>query len=94
MSDTIPTMKVLPWGAGQGDFVEINASDFDAETMTAFDDAAPADPTEGLTKPEIIADLIAMDIEHNPRDAKADLLALRNAGRAARDADQPEAAAE
>lgn len=25
----IPTIKVQPWGEGQGEFVEINADDFD-----------------------------------------------------------------
>lgn len=42
--------------------------------------------TGGLTKSEIIADLIAMNVDHDPRDKKADLLALRDEARAIRDA--------
>jgi len=29
MSDIVKTVKVKPWGKDQGDFVEINAEDFD-----------------------------------------------------------------
>lgn len=29
MHDTVKTVKVKPWGKDQGDFVEINESDFD-----------------------------------------------------------------
>lgn len=48
-------------------------------------DAAAA---KGLTKREIIADLIAMDVDHNPRADQSSLLALRNEARARRDAAQ------
>ena len=45
-----------------------------------------ASAAEGLTKAEIIADLEGMGVEFDPRDKKADLLALRNEARAIRDA--------
>lgn len=32
----IKTIKVTPWGAGQGDFVEINESDFDEKKHQPF----------------------------------------------------------
>lgn len=41
--DTCETIKVMPWGTDQGEFVEINASDFDAAVHTKYDpDAQPA----------------------------------------------------
>jgi hypothetical protein len=54
----------------------------------ATTDGVILDPVaaKGLTKQEIIADLEGMGIEFDPRAAKADLLALRNEARAARDA--------
>jgi hypothetical protein len=39
MSDLINTIKVKPWGEGQGDFVEINADDFDAKVHKKLTDA-------------------------------------------------------
>lgn len=35
--DRCETLKVKPWSDDQGDFVEINVEDFDAEIHTAFD---------------------------------------------------------
>lgn len=35
--DRCDTVKVKPWGEGQGDFVEINVTDFDPGTHTPFD---------------------------------------------------------
>jgi len=32
MAETIKTLRVKPWGEGQGEFVEINADDFDPQT--------------------------------------------------------------
>ena len=37
MADTVPTLKVKPWGKDQGEFVEINADDFDAKVHTLAD---------------------------------------------------------
>lgn len=36
--DTCPTIKVKPWGNGQGDFVEINEADFDPKVHKPFDE--------------------------------------------------------
>lgn len=38
---TVPTVKVKPWGTGQGDYVEINADDFDPALHTLLDDDKP-----------------------------------------------------
>jgi len=38
----VETMKVKPWGEGQGDFVEINKTDFDPEFHVAFDEEKPS----------------------------------------------------
>lgn len=35
----IETMKVKPWGKDQGEYVLINAADFDPKVHTAFDEA-------------------------------------------------------
>lgn len=42
MSDIIPTIKVMPWGEGQGDHVLINEADFDPERHELFGEAAKA----------------------------------------------------
>lgn len=52
------------------------------------------DDSEGLTKREIHADLVAMDVEFDPRAKRADLLALRNEARAKRDTAAPDVVAE
>lgn len=36
MSDRAITIRVMPWGQGQGDFVEINADDFDPAVHTIY----------------------------------------------------------
>jgi hypothetical protein len=36
-SDTRETVKVQPWGEGQGEFVEIDAEDFDEAVHTLVD---------------------------------------------------------
>lgn len=74
----------------------INEADFDAAKHTLWSDPLDHDgdgqpggdvsASDGLTKAEIIADLIAMDVYHDPRDKKADLSALRDEARAIRDA--------
>lgn len=35
--DTCETVKVKPWGKDQGEFVVINAADFDPKVHTPFD---------------------------------------------------------
>lgn len=37
MSEVIETIRVKPWGKDQGEFVEINADDFDAAVHTRFE---------------------------------------------------------
>lgn len=37
-TDIIPTIKVKPWGEGQGEFVEINADDFDPAVHKLHDE--------------------------------------------------------
>lgn len=89
MSDIVATMKVKPWGEGQGDYVEINAADFDPKIHTEHADDLDDADTDGnghLTKAEICADLEALKVEFDPRAKRADLFALRNVARAKRDA--------
>jgi hypothetical protein len=40
--DTCKTIKVKPWGEGQGEFVEINAEDFDPNIHEAISADEPA----------------------------------------------------
>lgn len=40
----MPEIKVKPWGQGQGDFVEIEAADFDPEFHTLFETVPIATP--------------------------------------------------
>jgi hypothetical protein len=43
-SEILPTIRVKPWGKGQGDFVEINADDFDPDIHElAEGEAAPVE---------------------------------------------------
>lgn len=37
--DTCETIKVKPWGKGQGDFVEINVEDYDEKQHKRLTDA-------------------------------------------------------
>jgi hypothetical protein len=58
MSDIIPTIKVKPWGDGQGDFVEINESDFDPKVHNLYE--VEVDDGEA-TAEEIVAAITALD---------------------------------
>lgn len=49
------TMKVKPWGEGQGDHVLINAADFDAARHEPFDDEVAAASRDDLTAAEVLA---------------------------------------
>lgn len=40
----VTTIKVKPWGAGQGEFVEINESDFDPTVHTLYEPEAETKP--------------------------------------------------
>ena len=37
----VPTIRVKPWGEDQGEFVVINADDFDPEVHTMHEGEAP-----------------------------------------------------
>ena len=89
MADTIPTMRVVAQNpAEQGPFIVINTDDFDASVYAKYvePEDADADPAAGLTKSEISADLMAMNVDFDPKAPKAELLALRAEARAIRDA--------
>jgi hypothetical protein len=43
--DTCATVKVIPWGKGQGEYVEINQTDFDPKRHTLYEPAPPAKAT-------------------------------------------------
>jgi hypothetical protein len=45
MSHPIPTVKVIPWGEDQGDYVLINDFDFDPYLFVLFEEPAAADET-------------------------------------------------
>jgi len=53
MSDSVPTVRVLPWAPSQGAFVVINEADFDPSVHTLFVDAteAPAESSEAEPAP-------------------------------------------
>lgn len=55
--DIVKTIKVKPWGKGQGDFVEINEADFD-EKLHELLDEVKADP---ITEDEINAAIALLD---------------------------------
>lgn len=50
MAEECATVKVKPWGKGQGDFVEINAEDFDPKQHKLYEEkpgkAAKSVPVE------------------------------------------------
>lgn len=49
MSDSVPTVRVKPWAESQGDFVEINADDFDAAVHAIY---APVPVVADEAQPE------------------------------------------
>jgi hypothetical protein len=52
MSDIVKTVKVKPWGEGQGDFVEINEDDFDPKTHKKLSDAELAKLEKAADAPD------------------------------------------
>lgn len=78
MADVIPTIKVKPWGKGQGGFVEINEEDFDEKVHKLADesDLADARPSDGLTVAELKEALEAKGVAIPEGALKADLAAL------------------
>lgn len=53
--DRCETIKVKPWGKGQGAFVEINADDFDAKVHKKLTEAELA-KVDAVEAPEAPAD--------------------------------------
>lgn len=95
MADTCTTFKAKPWGQGQGEFVEVNVSEFNAELHEPLDaeealkvGIEPAKP-EGddedddkggaMKISDIRAALTAKGVEFDPKAKKADLRALLEA---------------
>lgn len=74
--ETPKTIKVQPWGEGQGDHVVINEADFDSKFHKLLDEAGSAGgkPSDGLKVDEIKAALEAKGIEI-PEGAKKPELA-------------------
>lgn len=44
------TMKVMPWGKGQGDYVVINKADFDANVHKAYEPEKPVEKPTWVAK--------------------------------------------
>jgi hypothetical protein len=88
MSDK--TLKVEPWGDDQGDFVLIDADNFDENLHTLIDDGSRGAPKEG-TAAFIKAKLDELGISYKAGAAKAELQALLD--QAASDAAAANAAA-
>lgn len=69
------TIRVKPWGEGQGDFVLINAEDFNPECHVRLD-AADTNGDGKVSIAEIRNALTAKGIEFDPKTKKAELQAL------------------
>lgn len=92
------TIKVKPWGEGQGDFVLINAEDFNPEVHEHFDAAAKPAKKDGangdadgdgkVTAAELKAALTEKGISFKGNASKAELQALLDA--AAKPAQDPQ----
>lgn len=52
MSDLVTTVRVKPWAQSQGEFVEINATDFDAVVHEIYDESAPVPVVADEAQPE------------------------------------------
>lgn len=77
------TMKVKPWGEGQGDFVVINASDFDADIHELFGvEPEVKDEFSDLTNNKLKDYLTAAGVAFDANANKAALLAACRAAKA------------
>lgn len=84
--DTVKTIKIQPWGKGQGDFVEINESDFDPQKHKKYNakeipPAPPAPvavnvPAQAADEPRATAEAIEMAAE-----AGIDLATIAGSGK-------------
>lgn len=72
------TIKVMPWGEDQGDFVLINEEDFDADVHKRYDEGAKK-ADKGPSIAELRAALTEKGIEFPEGAKKADLQALLDA---------------
>lgn len=72
------TIKVMPWGEGQGDFVLINEDDFDADVHKRYEEGAKkaGSQPKAPTVEDLKAALAAKGIEIPEGAKKADLQAL------------------
>ena len=76
--EVCPVVRVKTWGTGQGDFVEINESDFNADLHELLDSPPDAitDQFTGLKNPALKDWLTAAKIDFPANINKAELLAL------------------
>lgn len=44
------TVKVMPWDESQGDFVEIDKTDFDEKKHTLYDETKKTEPKKAKSK--------------------------------------------
>lgn len=68
------TLKVKPWGQGQGDFVLINETDFDSELHELLGEAEKAGKAPGID--DIRAALTARNIQFDSKGKKSELQKL------------------
>lgn len=68
------TLKVKPWGEGQGDFVVINEVDFDPDLHELLSEAEKPGKAPGID--DIRAALTARNIQFDPKAKKPELQKL------------------
>ena len=76
------TIKVKPWGEGQGDFVLINEDEFNAD-FHELSEGTLAKSEKDATAAEIKAQLDELKVEYKGNASKADLKAMLEVARAA-----------
>lgn len=96
MSEVCNIVRVKPWGKGQGDFVEINESDFDPAVHERHEDSPVFEDASAEEIVAAIAELDAKDDAHWTKGGLPDVNVLAKAigkrlTRAAVDAAAPEA---
>lgn len=70
------TIKCKPWGKDQGEFVLVNASEFDPAFHQRADAPADANGNDYLSVAELRDWLSAHDVAFKPNAKRAELLAL------------------
>jgi len=66
----LKTIKVMPWGSDQGDFVLINAVDYDPKTHKLYE---VTQDEKGLTVAELKKALDGYNVGYSDNAKKADL---------------------